>query len=600
MIVCFVLGLGLAIGHHFYYYSLDNTAVGDQDEQAWRLRIGTGMAFLAKTFLTTAVGFALVQNFWWTLRLKPVRLSTLDSMWDIRGSIFNFFDPHIWIRGPNVAILGLITWTIPLVTVVTPATLSVQSTLISRVAPQQLLPYFDWNFFKYTTMSESGVGEPTPTITRFITGAVIQGSVYDLTPPAPNSSYTYSFIGPYIQCEQGREAVNASFENWYRRSSMFQMTWTGFVAKTGNISRDLDVLYDSDVSWRNPIDTEPLAEDLVGKLILALHPYAPYRTIVECAMYNASITVDFGFVNGQQSQNITELTVLNRVFAYREKQAPTPPDEHERFSYTAIMDLFNKMFVGRCWYNPERCTDTQVMSSALAESKEMYGMLYGDNVQNQTAKMPGLIEAAAQLGKNITLSLLTDPFFHQNMSSAPQTNVTIFTLEPRYLYTAKNLLIAYGVSVFVSLLCIIAGLLSMWYNGFAFADTLSTILRATRNKKFDEIVDRESTTGADPGPKALGDTRVVWVGLPASDSGEGGRQVSGLKPLPSLAETEKGTSTGNDKSTHPMSPITFSNRIRERKSYRPAVERVESNSNEDVSNSNSTSNLTGFSREGFF
>jgi hypothetical protein len=110
MIICFVLGLGLAIGHHFYYYSLDNTTVGSQTQQAWALRIGTGLAFLTKTFLVTAVGFALVQNFWWILRIKPVRLSTLDSMWDIRGSIFNFFDPHIWVRGPNVAILGFISW----------------------------------------------------------------------------------------------------------------------------------------------------------------------------------------------------------------------------------------------------------------------------------------------------------------------------------------------------------------------------------------------------------------------------------------------------------------------------------------------------------
>jgi hypothetical protein len=272
-----------------------------------------------------------------------------------------------------------------------------------------MLPNFDWDFFKYSTMSEGGVGSPTPTITRFVTGAVIQGSVYDLVAPAPNSSYTHTFIAPLIQCEQGRESVNASFQNWYRRVSMFQMTYAGFEAKTGNISRDLDVLYDSDVSWKNPIDTTPLAEDLVGKLILALHPYSPDRTLVECAMYNATYVVDFRFVNGVQTQNITELTILNRVPAYRNKQSPTPSDEHKRFSYTAIMDIFTDMFVGRCWYSPEQCEDTQILSTALGNSKEMYGMLYGDDVQ--TDNLPTLVEAAAQLGRNITLSLLTDPYF---------------------------------------------------------------------------------------------------------------------------------------------------------------------------------------------
>ncbi|KAL4752166.1 hypothetical protein BDW72DRAFT_192302 [Aspergillus terricola var. indicus] len=577
MVVCFVLGLGLAIGHHFYYYSLNHTTVGGQDEQAWALRIGTGLAFLTKTFLTTAVGFALVQNLWWILRSKPVRLSTLDSMWDIRGSIFNFFDPHIWIRGPNVAILGLITWTIPLVTVVTPATLSVESSLVSRISPQQLLPDFDWNFFKYGTMSEAGVGSPTPTITRFITGAVIQGSVYNLAAPAPNSSYTHTFIAPYIQCEKSRDSVNASFQNWYRRVSMFEMTWVAFEAKTGNISRDLDVLYNSTISWHNPIDTAPLAEDLVGKLILALHPYSPNRTLVECAMYNATYTVDFSFYNGVQSENITNLTILNRVPAYRERQSPTPSDENKRLIYTAIMDLFAKMFVGICWYSPEHCVDTQVLSTALATSKEMYGMLYGDDVR--TDDKPSLIDAAAQLGKNITLSLLTDPYFHQNASQAPTINVTIYENTTKYLYSQKNLLIAYGVSVFVSLLCVIAGLLVMWDNGIAFTDSLTTILRTTRNPKFDEIVPTDSMAGADPPPQALSNTRVVWI---PEAAGTGNDTVAGLKPLHNTAEPEKKERTRTDSQPQVQSPITFSNGIPgwERKRYRPTISMVETETRE--------------------
>jgi hypothetical protein len=149
-----------------------------------------------------------------------------------------------------------------------------------------------------------------------------------------------------------------------------------------------------------------------------------------------------------------------------------------------------------------------------------------------------------------------------------------------YLYSQKNLLIGYGVSIFVSLLCVIAGLLSMWDNGIAFTDSFSTILRATRNPRFDDIVPRDSTTGSDPPPEALARTRVQWVGLPsASISGiasgrEDGLGVAGLRPLSTLAETEKGTGSGTgsrngggNEERSPRSPIAFANRIRERKNY---------------------------------
>jgi hypothetical protein len=142
--------------------------------------------------------------------------------------------------------------------------------------------------------------------------------------------------------------------------------------------------------------------------------------------------------------------------------------------------------------------------------------------------------------------------------------VTVYENETRYQYSQKNLFIAYGVSVFISLLCVMAGLLTMWDNGIAFTDSFTTILRTSRNKKFDDLIPIDSTTGADPSPESLSNTRVLWVPSNGRDNA-----VAGLKPLPALAEPEKAESTS------PQSPILFSNRIWERKSYRQTVSRVE-------------------------
>ncbi|KAL6233451.1 hypothetical protein BDW75DRAFT_231960 [Aspergillus navahoensis] len=487
MAVCWIIGLGLALGHHFYYFSLDGTIVPGQTQQEWSLRVGTGLAFLTKTFLTTSVGIACVQNFWWILRLKPVRLSTLDSMWDIRGNIFNFLDPHIWLRGPNVAILGLISC------------------------------------------------------------ANVSQQVYD----------------------------------WARANYAYSTSFLGFTPDTDNISYAMhERIY---TSYQGP-DNGDRNADIAGKLIMTVSPYMPLdqRWVIECGIYNASYSVNFNFTNGVQSTEITGLEVLDRVRDHTQHEMPPPANEDQLFAYTAIMKAFRDVLEGRCVQSGSTCTDTKIYSTALVNSKQIWKLVYNDNkkVGNTTYDSLGsILDVASELGRNITLSFFGSPYF-LNTSLGPLVNVTIHPNQTEYVYSQRNLLIAYGVSVFISLLCIIAGLITMWDNGIAFTDSLTTILRATRNPKFDEIVPADSTTGADPVPESLSNTRVLWV--PAASPGAI-PTVAGLKPLPSMAKLEKaanGNGTGNagsESGLQALSPIRFSNRIPgwERKSYRPTISRVE-------------------------
>ncbi|KAL4872318.1 hypothetical protein BDV12DRAFT_193756 [Aspergillus spectabilis] len=561
MITCFIIGVGLAIGHHFYYYSLDGTRVGNQSKQEWALRFGTGMAFLTKTFLATAVGIACIQNFWWILRLKPIRLSTLDSMFDIRGNIFNFFDLHIWLRGPNVAVLGLISWLIPLVTVITPSTLSVQSRLGSTIS-ERPMPNIIYEFSRYGTQSEGGPGGPASILTRQIMSSVVQGSVLRIPAPAPNASYTLDFIAPYVQCQKANDYVNHTVNQYLWDHSDFRNNYISFTT-SGNLTDDLRSLMEGDSDnmwfWHDVNATED-----AGKLVLAAYDRSPLRSVIECAMYNASYIVNFTWTNGEQSTEIVDRKVLNRVLPVTERTPyPAPANENEMLSYTAIMNVLNNIFVGICFSYPQRCASSQVFSTSLTNTKEMYRMVFGSDAQPQTELIP-LAQAAAQMGDNITLSFFSNPFYLQNSTQAQRINVTVYENETLYHYSQRNLFIGYGVSVFVSLLCVITGLLTMWDNGIAFNDSLSTVLRATRNQEFDDIVPNDSTTGADPPPEPLSNTRVLWVPSNGRDN-----TVAGLKPLPALAEPEKAESAS------PQSSISFSNRIRERKSYRQTVSRVE-------------------------
>jgi hypothetical protein len=110
MVVSVVCGAMISVGHHFYYHSLDNTLVNSVDQQTWAIRIGTGFAFLNKTFLTSAVGIAAAQQIWATLRRKFVKLSAIDGMFDILTNPVSFLILDLWIYAKTLTLLAIISW----------------------------------------------------------------------------------------------------------------------------------------------------------------------------------------------------------------------------------------------------------------------------------------------------------------------------------------------------------------------------------------------------------------------------------------------------------------------------------------------------------
>lgn len=55
-------GTLLAIAHHVFYNMRDGNVVNSQNEQAWSIRIGSGLAFLAQVALAAAVSKGLTQH----------------------------------------------------------------------------------------------------------------------------------------------------------------------------------------------------------------------------------------------------------------------------------------------------------------------------------------------------------------------------------------------------------------------------------------------------------------------------------------------------------------------------------------------------------
>lgn len=105
-----VLGIGFALGHHFYWQSLDGKQVDSETEQEWAQRYGIVFAFLAQSALCLSVGVAFVQRVWLTIRRKPMELRNLDKAFSLKSDVFAFFSWEILRKAKLLCLLGICAW----------------------------------------------------------------------------------------------------------------------------------------------------------------------------------------------------------------------------------------------------------------------------------------------------------------------------------------------------------------------------------------------------------------------------------------------------------------------------------------------------------
>lgn len=109
MLSFLLLGVGLAVLHHFYYKYLDGQAIQEHPHQQQLANgIGTGFAFATKMFLALAVSTAYTQRIWKTAREKPFSLCGLDAMFSATTNATAFFTYEMILHWSSF--LALIVW----------------------------------------------------------------------------------------------------------------------------------------------------------------------------------------------------------------------------------------------------------------------------------------------------------------------------------------------------------------------------------------------------------------------------------------------------------------------------------------------------------
>lgn len=126
MLLSYIVGICLAVGHHLYYTMLDGDVVGSTDRQQWSLRyvlqhasmftaltlhrFGNAFAISISLSLKIAVGIAYTQLLWMCLQKRPMSLGSINDCFDISGNLSAFFNFELFKKLQLGLLIALVLW----------------------------------------------------------------------------------------------------------------------------------------------------------------------------------------------------------------------------------------------------------------------------------------------------------------------------------------------------------------------------------------------------------------------------------------------------------------------------------------------------------
>ncbi|CEN62687.1 hypothetical protein ASPCAL09319 [Aspergillus calidoustus] len=491
-----VCGALLALGHHLYYDSLDNTLVTSTNQQTWAIRIGTGFAFLVKASLVSAVGVAAVQEIWAVLRRKYMTLRGIDGMFAVLTSPLAFLVPDLWMYAKILTMMAIVSWVIPLTAVITPATLSVRLLQTSNITATHVptLKFSDNSFWRpWVTDGPRGeIITPAPAIMRQLTTTASSMQVPPFTPPSPNSSYTLEFWGPSYDCrglsEVGAARVTNSTgddvgsvkELWEKQIGNEEYWWYKGVW----YNRNMIFVY---AKGHNPLWD---------------HQDSDGMTRLVCQLWNTSYVAHLNYTNSVRTLTplSTELIAPSNFSGGEGANATIMdqgPEVNGGFYLTHL--LFGGLLSYEIWSTQSNTLLSNAAANAVYKSiSPMETALFGCaefwntsdyekilgaggaettvNCRNGT-----LAAAIADLSRNFTYSLLS---LNAANTLLP---VTVSSGQNFYSYNVGNLLAAYMSALGATVACVIIGLVALYKNGVPQSTSFSSVLMTTRNPELDRL-----------------------------------------------------------------------------------------------------------------
>ncbi|CEI63337.1 hypothetical protein FVEN_g132 [Fusarium venenatum] len=565
-------GIALAIGHHLFYEHLNDRIVQSQNQQEWFLRIGTGIAFLVGALLSAAIGIAYIQILWRTLRSKSVTINGIDSLFGVSHNAWDLTTLELWTAAPALTIVAVIAWALPLIAVITPATLSIEiSSQPNITVIESLIPHIDYDkSLWFGGWKSNTTVMHTAHISRLLLPVATLGFILNIPAPFPNSSYSVDFYGPSISCDT---PDNRSFTDNVSKIIEDYSKLYGNVTYVGFVPTD-SIYYTTPESSYGRTWEEYAIEGLHaalnstrvdGAASLDITAYEMFRyqgktdpasfyvvtpnrlswraeNTIKCQLYNSSYSINFTFDNGLQDIKY-KIEKLNGVTIRDGDECRFGRQLHRCNPVTAYLSLMNAMgglLLGARWHtgnNAYGVQRTMIWSTTLDDLPDMHS--FHREKPKSPIKEMSMADTLEELFTNVTISIFSDSQFLQNDTAASYGPITRFSAQNAFSYEPRNLFIAYGIGILFSMIIVIYGLLCIKSASASYANSFSTILRTTRNPDLDTVIPTAETSGAEPLSKNIGNIRLM---LRRQGSGlEGDGEISTFFAVDPKSENGKGT-----------------------------------------------------------
>ncbi|KUM58723.1 hypothetical protein ACN42_g8440 [Penicillium freii] len=299
MVSALLVAVAFAIGHDAFYQSLNgkpvlnaqpiallNSSLNVSDQQVY-LSLGTLFAFLVKVFLGVSVSTVFDQFVWKSIQTQRTRIGIIDNLLSVLKNGFTVLNLQLWKRSPISMTLALICWLLPVVSMISPATLGVHLASFDEYTLKRI-PRVDFTSARFATfvsgtfpasnqstqeMWVSAYRDPTPETQRVVNSVATQGTILPIEPPALNSSWSVDFHGPAIACDKVNQSVTAYITQNVAQAINGSQDWPGKTYAEYSLTRY------GYLSWApvadNLMDSTPFVQNGSGTFTQRLNNLGP-------------------------------------------------------------------------------------------------------------------------------------------------------------------------------------------------------------------------------------------------------------------------------------------------------------------------------------